>query len=339
MFNRKPTSSENDSVEELRVRLGEMTGERDGYKNAYEVTSAELGQLKAYGSNRSSLSETPEADRLREMTGERDGYKNAYEVTSAELGRLKAYGSNKPSLPETPEAGRVYTPAFHYDGLWTDPAVIHNHDFMRDPRYIAAFQAGETALGLDHKMYWRLHVALWCAGQASRINGDFVECGVWRGFLSTAIMTYLDWPALTKRFFLFDTFDGMVTDRLSDAEKANVEKLEHLNNHYRGNYEFVCQHFANFPRVEIVRGPVPDTLANTNIESVSFLSLDMNCAAPEIAAAEHFWPKMPAGAIILLDDYGFVSYEEQKRGFNDFVARHNAQILALPTGQGLIIKT
>ena len=242
--------------------------------------------------------------RLGVMTGERDGYKHAYEITATELGQLKATAAhNTPPTSDVPQAGSLYRPVFNYDGLKTDPAIIHNHDFMRDPRYVAAFQAGETAFGLDHKMYWRLHVALWCAGQASQIKGDFVECGVWRGFLSTAIMTWLDWPALTKRFFLFDTFDGMVTDRLSDSEKADIEKLNHLNSHYRDNYEFVCQHFAKFPRVEIVRGPVPDTLASADIEAVAFLSLDMNCAAPEIAAAEHFWPKMPTGAIILLDDY------------------------------------
>lgn len=275
---------------------------------------------------------------LSAMTGERDGYKQAYETLNAEIGQLRANAGRPPSLPAAPK-GEIYTDVFHYDGLWTDPQIIHNHDFMRDPRYVAAFQAGEDSLGLDHKMFWRLHVALWCASQASKLRGDFVECGVWRGFLSTAIMTYLNWAEMPHRFFLFDTFDGMVPDYLSDAERANAEKIDHLNRHYRGNFEFVTQHFAKFPRVEIVKGPVPDTLRTAGIEAVAFLSLDMNCAAPEIAAAEHFWPMMPAGAMILLDDYGFVSYEEQKQAFDDFAKRHGSNILALPTGQGLIVKS
>ncbi len=278
-----------------------------------------------------------EANSLR---GERDGYKNAYEVVSTELGQIKANAAlGRPPVPVPPSDGTTYTPVFYYDGLWTDPQIIHNHDLMRDPKYLTALKAGEAALGHDHKMFWRLHVALWCAKRASSLPGDFVECGVWRGFLSTAIMTYLEWAHLPQKFFLFDTFEGLVVDHLTENERSNSERIEFLNSYYRGTYDFVRQHFAKFPRVEIVKGPVPETLSSIDIAAVSFLSIDMNCVIPEIVAAEHFWPKMPSGGVILLDDYGFVSYEEQKRGFDNFAARHGTQVLALPTGQGLILKS
>jgi hypothetical protein len=52
---------------------------------------------------------------------------------------------------------------FDYDGLRTDPAVIHNDDFMRDKCHIKSMAAGAEGLGRDHKTYWRLHVALWAA--------------------------------------------------------------------------------------------------------------------------------------------------------------------------------
>ncbi len=276
---------------------------------------------------------------VAQLLSERDGYKHAYVELNAEVGRLRMIASGaRPPDPELPADGEIYTPTFSYDGLWTDPKVIHNHDFMCDPRYVAAFQAGDEALGHDHKMFWRLYVALWCAQQACKVPGDFVECGVWRGFLSTAIMTYLDWPRLDRRFFLFDTFDGMVENCLTDAEKRNQEKIEHLNRHYRGTYEFAQQHFSQFPRVTLVKGVIPDTLETIETEKVAFLSLDMNCVQPEIAAAEYFWPKLQLGGTLLLDDYGFVSYEEQKRAFDAFAERHGVPILALPTGQGLIVK-
>ena len=232
----------------------------------------------------------------------------------------------------------IYTPVFHYDGLWTDPKIIHNHDFMREPRYIQAYEAGFRALAHDHEMFWRLHVALWSAHHASRLQGDFVECGVWRGFLTTAILTYLEWESLGKTFYLFDTFDGLAERYLTEGERANVDKLDHLNSHFRGTYEFVTEHFAKYPRVEIVRGPVPETLSNVMIDRVSYLSIDMNCTEPEIAAINHFWDKLVPGAIILLDDYGFVSYEEQKRAMDTFAASKGVEILALPTGQGVILK-
>lgn len=242
------------------------------------------------------------------------------------------------SSPETDPSSVIYTPVYDYDGLRTDPAVIHNHDFMRDERYIKAMAAGSEALGHDHKMYWRLHVALWAASRATRLAGDFVECGVWRGFLSTAIMTYLDWNNLTQRFYLFDTFEGLIPELLSDKERQNTDKVRHLNSYFKDTFPFVTQHFAKFPRVKLVEGQVPNTLNDVKIEKVSFISIDMNCVGPEIAAANFFWPKMVPGAFMLLDDYGFVSYEEQKNAFDAFAAERGTSVLALPSGQGLIVK-
>jgi hypothetical protein len=244
--------------------------------------------------------------------------------------------SFRPPSPIVTET--LYAPVFHHDGLWTDPAVIHNHDFMRDPDYVKAYEAGTAALGHEHRMYWRLHVALWCANHASKLPGDFAECGVWRGFLTTAILTALDWEPLGKTFYLFDTFDGLRESHLTAGERANRQKLDHLNGYFRDTYGFVSEHFARFPRVKLVRGTVPETLETVPIDRISYLSIDMNCVEPEIAAGNFFWDKLVPGGVILLDDYGFVSYEEQKRGWNAFAAARGTKILALPTGQGLILK-
>ena len=84
---------------------------------------------------------------------------------------------------------------------------------------------------------------------------------------------------------------------------------------------------------------MPKTLDLVKISAVSYFSLYINCATPELSAGEHFWEKLVPGGMILLDDYGFVSYEAQKKGFDRFAEREGIKVLALPTGQGLIIKT
>jgi hypothetical protein len=234
--------------------------------------------------------------------------------------------------------GEMYTPIYTDDGLISDPRVIHNHDFMRNPKYINAYKVAEKALGYDHKMFWRLHVALWCASQAQKLPGDFVECGVWRGFLATAIMNYIPWPIDNRQFYLFDTWEGLDERYLTEKERNNQAKLDHFKPYYSNQYEAVKKHFSNYRNVQLVKGSVPETLDLVKIEAVSYLSLDMNCASPELSAAEHFWEKLVPGGMILLDDYGFVSYEEQKRGFDRFADRKGIEVLALPTGQGLIIK-
>jgi hypothetical protein len=239
---------------------------------------------------------------------------------------------------QTADKGVLYVPVFHFDGLSTDPNNIHNHDFLKNPRFIAAYQRAIQAVGVDYKYYWRVHVALWCASLALSLPGDFVECGVWRGLLSTAIMHYYDWNKLNRRFVLFDTFKGFDEKQVSDEEilKGNIA---HFRDHYQTDvYDDVVRNFSDFGNVEIVRGPVPDTLPTKKIDRVCYLSIDMNNAAPEIAAGHYFWDRLVPGAPILLDDYGFVTYEVQKRAWDQFATEHGTSVLALPTGQGLILK-
>lgn len=64
----------------------------------------------------------------------------------------------------------------------------------------------------------------------------------------------------------------------------------------------------------------------------------MNCAAPERAAAEYFWERLAPGGVILSDDYGFAGFESQRQALDEFAAARGVQVMALPTGQGLIIK-
>jgi hypothetical protein len=219
------------------------------------------------------------------------------------------------------------------DGLST----VHNHDFLNDPRYQQALKrAVQADPGLGY-MTWRLHVALWAAHHACRLEGDFVECGVNKGFLSSAIMEYLGWNNLDRRFFLFDTFEGIVADLLNKDELESG-RLEH-NRLYKDTYAGTQANFAECQRVYLVKGIVPQTLETTSIDKVAYLSIDMNCAGADVAAFEHFWPKMPSGGLVLLDDYAYCTFEETYRAFNEAAARHHISILSLPTGQGLIIKS
>ena len=222
---------------------------------------------------------------------------------------------------------------YNQDGL----ATVTNCDFLNDPRFQEAYRLGEqTGSWQDAKIHWRVHVLCWAADRASRLEGDFVECGVNRGGFSRAIMHFVDFPKLGKTFYLLDTFRGLEDRLVSDAERKRGIGVGKWFQ-YKECYEEVCKTFEGFP-VIIVRGVVPETLPQVKTAKVCYLSIDMNCAAPEIAAAEYFWDKLVSGAVIVLDDYGWGGHEEQKLAFDSFAARKGVMVLSLPTGQGLIFK-
>lgn len=61
---------------------------------------------------------------------------------------------------------------YQRDGL----VSIHNHDFMDDPAFRRAYARGvRAAAGHDYDWHWRVHVGLWAARAAARLDGDFVE--------------------------------------------------------------------------------------------------------------------------------------------------------------------
>lgn len=225
----------------------------------------------------------------------------------------------------------VKNPRYHQDGLTTK----HNCDFLKDPLFLrACATAKETGEWRGAELHWRVFVEIWAAVHGSKLEGDFVHCGVERGSTARVVIEYVDFKNLPKRFYLLDTFCGLVEDQISAEERAHgISRLV-----YDECYEEVTRTFAPFPNVEIIRGKIPDTLSQVPSESVAYLSIDMNCAKPEIAAAEFFWPRMSSGAVMVLDDYGWKMCIEQKKAFDEFADRHDVMILPLPTGQGLIVK-
>lgn len=227
---------------------------------------------------------------------------------------------------------------YEQDGLRS----IHNHEFMNDPAFRRAYQRGVQAVGQDYQWHWRVHVGLWAAAAAIRLPGDFVECGVNRGFLSSAIMEYLNWDTRLRTFYLLDTFAGLDERFLSTEERqAGVaEKSRALleSGFYVKGLDGVRANFAQWRNVRIVPGAIPETLAEVSAEQVAFLHLDMNCSTPEVAAAEFFWPRLTPGAVILLDDYAYYGFRSQKVAMDQFAQQKGVQILSLPTGQGLFLK-
>jgi hypothetical protein len=234
-------------------------------------------------------------------------------------------------LLKNPAPYFIESVTYKQDGLIT----VHNADFLNDENFKHAYQAGERQNSWSNApIHWRVHVVLWAAARAVALEGDLVECGVNRGGFSRAIIEYINFSEMRdKKFYLLDTFEGLSEKYISDEERENIADYE-----YADCYAEVKKTFEKFENVVIIKGVVPDTLSQVKAEKVSFLSIDMNCVAPEIAAAEFFWDKLTSGAAIVLDDYGWAKHIVQKRAFDEFARRKGVKILSLPTGQGLILK-
>jgi len=207
--------------------------------------------------------------------------------------------------------------------------------FLEDPLFAESYRLGKSVSSWGRDVRWRVYVICWAARRAMKLEGDFVECGVEQGGLSRALINYVDFGSSAKTLYLMDTFCGLVEGQQTAREKDLRVVAE---GRYPDCFEKVKETFAPFKNVKLIRGAIPGTLPEVQADQVAYLSIDMNCAAPELAAIRYFWDKLVAGAAVVLDDYGFVRHAEQHEAFDDFALSQGISVLTLPTGQGLILK-
>lgn len=208
-----------------------------------------------------------------------------------------------------------------------------NVDFVRDPEFIKGYDAAMRQQDDRNLDFWVVHINQWAAFHARQLEGDFVECGVWKARYAMSNIYYIDFKSLKDRkYYLFDTFCGL------DPQCSSQEELDSYKDAYPDCYDFVVDSFKDYPNVIIVKGSVPQTLSQVDIKKVAYLSIDMNCVLPEVEALKFFWPKLVTGGIVILDDYAQVGHENQKKAMDDFTLSAGVKILPLPTGQGMIIK-
>ncbi|MCY7352134.1 MAG: TylF/MycF family methyltransferase [Cytophagaceae bacterium] len=219
------------------------------------------------------------------------------------------------------------------DNLFTK----NNADFIREPRFAEAYRLAEK-LGSDlmpkDGMQWRIYVLCWAAEQVSHLPGDFVACGVYRGFCDRAIMHYVDFQQLSKTYYLMDTFGGLDERYSTEAELQQQLRYKKVQVNL---YREVQENFRDF-NVKLVKGAIPDTLPLADTAQICFLSVDMNTVMPEIAAMAYFWDKLVPGAMVVLDDYGYPGRQAQKDAHDAFARSKGVSILSLPTCQGLLMK-
>lgn len=228
----------------------------------------------------------------------------------------------------------------HKDKIVRGMFTRQNSDFKDEPLFKDSLNRGIKQYELfwgngksyANKLDWERQTTVWAASHAKHLKGDFVECGVATGMTTMTVVNYLNWNSLGRKFYLFDTYNGL------DEKYSSKKEYKHFKDLYPDSYQFIKDSFKEYNNVILVKGAIPLSLAQVNIEKVAYLHIDMNCVAPEIAAIEHFWPKLETGAIVVLDDYGWKIHKAQKLAMDEFAKSKGVKILTMPTGQGLIVK-
>jgi O-methyltransferase len=105
-----------------------------------------------------------------------------------------------------------------------------------------------------------------------------------------------------------------------------------------GLFEATQQRFGDLPNVRVIRGPVPAVLEAQSPDRIAFLHIDMNNARAEIGALDTLFDRVSPGGIVVLDDFGYQGYVDQRDAERAWFAARGYDVIELPTSQGLVVK-
>jgi len=203
---------------------------------------------------------------------------------------------------------------------YCEDALLTGHTFVKPEYFDASYQRGLRATnGRDSRNRWRVAVAIWAAKQALRSNGCFVELGVNYGFTSSAVLHNLTALNRRRRFILIDSFEGVEGKR--------------FDSNYNHSYESVVANFKEWPHAEVYKGWLPKVLPSIPFGTIAYLHIDLNSARHEVESFQFLQSMLTKGSVVLLDDYCYSGFTKTQKAWDAL----GLNILALPTGQGLII--
>lgn len=169
-----------------------------------------------------------------------------------------------------------------------------------------------------HRMY-SLHQAMKYV-IANSIEGDFVECGVWRGGSSMMIAKTLLKSGISDReLFLYDTYEGMPMPTQKDVDHRGVpakelmfreESLKDKENSVwcLADLKDVQTNLKStqYPenKIHFIQGKVEDTIPGIIPKKIALLRLDTDWFESTYHELVHLYPLLSRAGVLILDDYG-----------------------------------
>ncbi len=174
----------------------------------------------------------------------------------------------------------------------------------------------------------------------NNIQGDFVECGVWKGGSMMAIAETLKHLGVTNRqLYLYDTFAGMTAPTEEDIDQLNRDASSQLIQEAGKKTESIVWAYSsldevknnlaktNYPAelIHYVEGDVLLTIPQTISTQIGLLRLDTDWYESTKHEMIHLYPKLVSKGVLIIDDYGF--WKGSRKAIDEYIHEQNISLL------------
>jgi len=180
-------------------------------------------------------------------------------------------------------------------------------------------------LPCNQRQWERLYVIDQITKYCAKLSGDFVECGTHSG--SSA---YFLCANSRTQVFLFDSWEGLSRPLPIDGNYWTEGDLD-------SKMEEAQNTLSDFNNAHFLKGWIPERFSEVSDRKFSFVHIDVDIYEPTLASVTFFWERLSSGGVLICDDYGFNNCVGAKMAIDKFF-EGIADVISLPTGQGMVIK-
>jgi len=190
-------------------------------------------------------------------------------------------------------------------------------DMDGDAEFMSVYtRCAAFSMTSKERMYATYQAARFVA--TSQVEGDIVECGVWRGGSAMLIaLTLLQLGHRWRRLYLYDTFAGMSAP--SDQDRAFDDRpavrvmeqagLQQMSQWCLASIEDVRANVLStgYPqdRLLLIKGKVEETIPAQIPARIALLRLDTDWYESTLHELTHLYPLLATAGVLIIDDYGY----------------------------------
>lgn len=177
----------------------------------------------------------------------------------------------------------------------------------------------------------RLYLLYQWLGTTLSLEGDCAEVGCYRGGTAKLTSEVLLRHAPDTPLHLFDTFEGM-------PEQFSLDEVGMRGAFADTSLAQVKQLLRNNPAVQFYPGIFPATLpAGFGNRRFRFVHIDVDIESSVTDCLAFFYPRMVAGGVIIIDDYGHPNCPGATRAVERFFRNDPHRIVQMPLRSSAVI--
>lgn len=215
--------------------------------------------------------------------------------------------------------------------------IQKDEDFVQDSVFLNIYKQCKPYTMTSIERMYALYNAVRYTVQ-NNIEGDFVECGVWRGGSSMMIaLTLLSLKVKDRKILLYDTFEGMSepTDNDVDFKGGDADSLLKQNIENKENSVWCLADLQDvqnnmtltqYPlkNIQFIKGKVEETIPKSISEKIALLRLDTDWYESTAHELKYLYPILLQKGVLIIDDYGH--WEGCKKAVDEYFS-HNTLLL------------